>query len=51
MQTFDVTDPVRPGRNALAVVLADGWFRGQIGITRAADQWGEPDWRCSPSCT
>jgi len=22
------------------VVLADGWFRGQIGMTRAADQWG-----------
>ena len=29
------------GRNALAVVLADGWFRGQTGITRAADQWGD----------
>ena len=21
-------------------MLADGWYRGQIGITRAADQWG-----------
>ncbi len=41
VQTVDVTGAVRPGRNALAVVLADGWFRGQIGITRAADQWGD----------
>ena len=22
-------------------MLSDGWFRGQIGITRAADQWGD----------
>jgi alpha-L-rhamnosidase len=41
VQTVDVTDSVRPGRNALAVVLADGWFRGQVGIARAADQWGD----------
>ncbi|MGY1625162.1 family 78 glycoside hydrolase catalytic domain [Geodermatophilus sp. SYSU D00965] len=41
VQTHDVTAQVRPGRNALAVLLADGWFRGQIGITRAADQWGD----------
>ncbi|SOD98162.1 family 78 glycoside hydrolase catalytic domain [Blastococcus haudaquaticus] len=41
VQTVDVTASVQPGRNALAVVLADGWFRGQTGITRAADQWGD----------
>jgi alpha-L-rhamnosidase len=40
VQTFDVTALVRNGRNALGVVLADGWFRGQTGITRATDQWG-----------
>ena len=40
VQTYDVTDLLRPGRNAIGVILADGWFRGQIGITRAADQWG-----------
>jgi alpha-L-rhamnosidase len=40
VQTFDVTASVRAGRNALGVVLADGWFRGQVGLTRAADQWG-----------
>jgi alpha-L-rhamnosidase len=40
VQTFDVTAAVRQGANALGVVLSDGWFRGQNGITRAADQWG-----------
>jgi len=40
VQTHDVTAAVREGANALGVVLADGWFRGQTGITRSADQWG-----------
>lgn len=41
VQTYDVTPSVRPGRNAIGVLLADGWFRGQTGITRAAEQWGD----------
>ncbi|WP_448628346.1 family 78 glycoside hydrolase catalytic domain [Geodermatophilus sp. URMC 64] len=41
VQTVDVTAAVREGRNALGVVLADGWFRGQTGITRADRQWGD----------
>jgi alpha-L-rhamnosidase len=41
VQTIEVTAAVRTGRNALGVVLADGWFRGQTGITRSADQWGD----------
>lgn len=40
VQTYDVTDRLRPGRNAIGVILADGWYRGQVGITRACDQWG-----------
>ena len=40
VQTYDVTSSLTAGRNAFAVVLADGWFRGQTGVTRAADQWG-----------
>jgi alpha-L-rhamnosidase len=40
VQTYDVTAGLRTGRNAIGVILADGWYRGQIGITRAADQWG-----------
>src|SRR4051794_20637165 len=41
VQTTDVTPALRQGRNALGVVLADGWFRGQTGVTRSADQWGD----------
>ena len=39
-QTFDVTALLHQGANALGFVLADGWFRGQNGIVRVADQWG-----------
>jgi alpha-L-rhamnosidase len=40
VQTFDVTASIRPGRNAIAVVLSDGWFRGQVGTMRSSEQWG-----------
>jgi alpha-L-rhamnosidase len=40
VQTFDVTGELAPGANALGVLLSDGWFRGQTGLTRAHDQWG-----------
>jgi alpha-L-rhamnosidase len=31
-QTFEVTDLLKPGRNALGAILADGWFRGRLGF-------------------
>lgn len=40
VQTVDA-GVVEQGQHVLAAVLSDGWFRGQIGITRAADQWGD----------
>lgn len=40
VQTYDVTDLVQPGTNVLGAVLADGWYRGQVGLLRAHDQWG-----------
>ncbi|MGW1786066.1 family 78 glycoside hydrolase catalytic domain [Streptomyces sp. NPDC002143] len=40
VQTYDVTKLLRDGENVLGGVLSDGWFRGQIGITHAHDQWG-----------
>ncbi|MGN6871479.1 MAG: family 78 glycoside hydrolase catalytic domain [Solirubrobacteraceae bacterium] len=40
VQTYDVTDLLRPGRNAVGAILSDGWFRGQVGLPRAHDQWG-----------
>ena len=39
-QAYDVTPLVPPGRHVLAVLLADGWYRGQVGLPRAADQYG-----------
>lgn len=41
VQAYDVTALLRDGENALGAVLSDGWFRGQVGVTRAHDQWGE----------
>ena len=40
VQTYDVTSLVRPGVNALGAILSDGWYRGQVGLPRAHDQWG-----------
>jgi len=40
-QAYDVTSLLRPGRHVLAVILADGWYRGQVGLPRAADQYGD----------
>jgi alpha-L-rhamnosidase len=60
-QAYDVTSLLRPGRHVLAVLLADGWYRGQVGLPRAADQFGgdvalraqlevqaEPGWPAEP---
>lgn len=32
VHTFDVTQQLRPGANAIGAWLADGWFRGRIGF-------------------
>jgi alpha-L-rhamnosidase len=32
-RTFDVTDLLIPGSNVLAARLADGWYRGRLGLT------------------
>ena len=40
VQTYDVTHLVRTGRNAIGAIISDGWFRGQVGLPRAHDQWG-----------
>ena len=31
-QTFDVTDLLREGRNAIGAMLGDGWYRGRLGF-------------------
>ncbi|KQV59571.1 hypothetical protein ASC95_28040 [Pelomonas sp. Root1217] len=32
VQTFDVTAQLRSGANVIGAALADGWFRGKVGI-------------------
>jgi len=31
-QTYDITDLIHPGRNVVGAALADGWFRGKVGL-------------------
>jgi alpha-L-rhamnosidase len=40
VQVYEITELLHPGRNAIGAVLSDGWFRGQVGLPRAHDQWG-----------
>ncbi|GAA4245269.1 glycoside hydrolase family 78 protein [Dactylosporangium darangshiense] len=40
VQAYDVTELVRAGADELTIVVADGWYRGQVGAVRAVDQWG-----------
>jgi len=35
VQTYDLTGRLGPGRHVLGAYLADGWYRGQVGILRA----------------
>ena len=39
-QVYDVTSLVKPGANALAALLADGWYCGQIG-NGGFQAWGK----------
>jgi len=39
-QTYDVTDHIRPGDNALGVILGDGWFRGNLGWQDGGNIYG-----------
>jgi alpha-L-rhamnosidase len=42
-QTYDVTDQVRPGANALGALVADGWWSGYVGFDarRPAHHYGD----------
>ena len=41
VQAYDVTGLVTEGATEFTALLSDGWFRGQTGITRAHDQFGD----------
>ncbi len=40
-QTYDVTDALRPGANALGATLGDGWYRGHIGFSGQRNAYGK----------
>ncbi|MBN1419638.1 MAG: family 78 glycoside hydrolase catalytic domain, partial [Planctomycetes bacterium] len=40
-QTYDVTEIIRTGENAVGAILADGWYAGYIGWERKRDHYGE----------
>lgn len=39
-RAYDVTKYVRPGRNAIAAVLADGWYAGYVAFGPTRERWG-----------
>lgn len=39
-QTFDVTDLLRSGDNALGAILGDGWFAGSLGFDLSRHHFG-----------
>ena len=39
-QTYDVTDLLQTGTNALGAALGDGWYAGYIGFDRKRDYYG-----------
>ena len=41
VQTYEVTNLIRDGGNAIGAVLADGWYRGEVGMLRSYDQFGD----------
>jgi alpha-L-rhamnosidase len=40
-QTFDVTDMLKAGDNAVGALLGSGWFRGEIGFSGQRNHYGD----------
>ena len=40
-QTYDVTNLLKPGDNAVGAVLGDGWYRGQLGFDGGRNVYGK----------
>ena len=39
-QTYDVTEMISEGTNAIGVILGDGWYRGCLGMTSKRGYYG-----------
>jgi alpha-L-rhamnosidase len=40
-QTYDVTDNIQQGKNAIGVILGDGWYRGPLTWDMKKNNYGE----------
>ena len=40
-QTYDVTDLIASGGNAIGAILADGWYAGYIGFGKKREHYGD----------
>lgn len=40
-QRYDITEMLRPGRNVIGIVVAEGRFRGSLGFTNETNQYGD----------
>lgn len=39
-QTYDVTNLLRDGKNAIGVTLGNGWYRGRVGFSNQLNNYG-----------
>ena len=49
-QTYDVTNLISAGGNAIGVLLGDGWYRGYIGWADQPKRSTATRWRCCFNC-
>ncbi len=40
-QTYEVTDLINTGQNAIGAILADGWYAGYVGFGRKRELYGD----------
>lgn len=40
-QTYDVTDALLQGENAIGAILADGWYAGYVGFGKKREHYGD----------
>ncbi len=40
-QTYDISTLLKPGANAVGVLLGNGWYRGEIGFTNQRNRYGD----------
>jgi len=41
VQSYDITEHLSPGKNAVGAILGDGWYRGYLGWGNSRNTYGE----------